>query len=178
MVHGTDKKKKFFHQIERDISEASHYYPWLTCQHVRSPSAKDMTAAVISVIAVNKDIINQTECSKEDCISEYSHQIILYADENYQTNGCTVFGGQWIKPKLIPFEEQHWYKNMALKDGTKCLCIGIPQSFADQRNVILESIKTAENLLTYYQILQEGKTPPAKLIQYSHGDLGIYEYRK
>lgn len=59
MAHGTDKKKKFFRQIERDISEASHYYPWLTCQYVRSPSAQDMTAAVISVIAVNRDIINQ-----------------------------------------------------------------------------------------------------------------------
>lgn len=101
---------------------------------------------------------------------------VIAVDADYQEKGCLVYGGKWIDYSSIPSSQKHF--NGRLADGTLLFCVGVPQSFAKLSNVILENVKTADNMLTAYQLLQTGQTKTLNLISYKHGAKGCNEYDK
>jgi len=87
-----------------------------------------------------------------------------------------VYGGKWIDTKLVKEKYQHF--NGKRKDGCYLFCVGVPESFPQMENVILENIRTAEKMLIAYELYQTGETRSLELNAYSHGTKGINEYAK
>ena len=84
-------------------------------------------------------------------------------------------GGSWFDIDKIPFEDRHFYET---PDCDYQFCLGVPQSFKSLRNVVLENVKTAEQMLFAYESYQQGMTNKVKLISYSHGKKGMDEYER
>ena len=57
------------------------------------------------------------------------------------------------------------------------LCVGLPESFPLMKNVILENVKTAENMLIAYERVMTGVSNTLELIAYSHGEHGSKEFQ-
>jgi hypothetical protein len=53
-----------------------------------------------------------------------------------------------------------------------------PESFPLMKNVILENIRTAENMLIAYERVMAGESETLDLIAYSHGDKGREQFKK
>lgn len=132
--------------------------------------------AKIIVVAVEKDLIDAVHAVPEDFTEDYSKLIEVVVPYNYRQSGCNVYGGKWIDLDKLKLEEQHY--NERLKDGRLKLCIGVPVSFAEMENVILECVRTADNYLVAYEKYQKGQSKTLELISYSHGSAGIKQYEK
>ena len=52
------------------------------------------------------------------------------------------------------------------------------ESFIYMQNVIIENVRTAENMLIAYEQFQKGFAEIVKLKAYSHGEKGKDEYRR
>lgn len=132
--------------------------------------------AKITVVAVEKDLIDAVNAVPYDFTEEYSKLIEVVVPYNYRQRGCNVYGGKWIDIKNLKIEEQHYFER--LKDGRLKLCIGVPVSFSEMKNVILECVRTADNYLVAYEKYQKGQSKTLELITYAHGSAGIRQYEK
>ena len=72
--------------------------------------------------------------------------------------------------------DRHFYEKG--KNGMREFCVGVNESFQTLNNVILENVKTAENMLIAYEQVQKGITLRARLIGYAHGNKGEKEYER
>lgn len=80
-------------------------------------------------------------------------------------------------PEKIEYNKSHFYEKDVNKEKQFKLCVGVPDSFTNLNNVLLENVRTAEYLLFYYERIQrDGKEIPLK--SYSHGEKGENEYKK
>lgn len=163
----------YYKNIRNDYEELKKVYPYCYLSILPSVEAK---TATIKVIAVDQYIINLTGATEEDCINDYSKELWISIPTNYKSIGCHIFGGKWIDKDKIPQSEQHFYE-FDIKRGYK-LCVGVPDSFRDMKNVILENVKTADHILTAYADYLSGRTNRIVLRQFSHGERGINEYKK
>ena len=57
------------------------------------------------------------------------------------------------------------------------MCVGTPEAFSSMKNVLLEAVKTADNMLVAYERVQSGTSDRVILNAYSHGDIGRKEYQ-
>ena len=99
---------------------------------------------------------------------------------DYRSSGCLVYGGKWIDERKIPAKDMHlFHSNNRLVEnrfGYK-MCVGTPESFSFMKNVLLEAVKTADNMLVAYERVQSGTSDRVILNAYSHGDIGRKEYQ-
>lgn len=137
--------------------------------------------AVLRVVAVNINFVERTGACRSDFITEFSKELYISIPLDYKESGCDVYGGEWIIPSKLNDSDMHFYKNDVCPldsfNGYK-FCVGTPDSFKDMKNVILENVRTAENMLIAYERYMRGDSANLTLISYSHGDCGRKEYRK
>ena len=164
--------KLYFYAVNRDIIEASKYYPWINEIYV--PTVVP-TTRVYEVIAVNKKIIDLTKAEREDFTEDYSKKVYIIVPPDYPFCHCLIFGGQWIKEYKLQAEDVHFKE---LFDGIKFFCVGVPKSVLNFSNIILENLRTVENMLIAYELYQKGKSSRLELLAYSHGEEGKLEYER
>ena len=163
----------YYDAVMADVKELRQYYPF--SKRILIPSVKPGPIE-LDVIGVDAGYLEKTGATETDFIDEFSRRLHIVIPYDYQEKGCLVYGGKWIDYSSIPSSQKHF--NDRLADGTLLFCVGVPQSFAKLSNVILENIKTADNMLTAYQLLQTGQTKTLNLISYKHGAKGCNEYDK
>ena len=163
----------YYKSVQKDFKELKSVYPF---SYLTILPTVEASTAIIKVIAVSKNIIDITGATKEDLVGNYSKELWIDVPIKYKEDGCNVFGGKWIDKKKIPQDQQHFYNLDPLK-GYR-LCVGVPESFRTMENVILEKVRTSDHILTAYADYMSGRAKMIILKQYSHGDRGVYEYRK
>ncbi len=132
-------------------------------------------------MAANKALVDAVKGVETDFLGDYSKELHLVVQVGYQKRGCYVYGAKWLD--LTKLESQYVHlihdKNDPLTKyyGWK-LCVGTPESFGMLRNVILENVKTADNMLVAYERIMRGETKKLDLIAYAHGEAGRKEFKK
>ena len=97
----------------------------------------------------------------------------------YREKGCDVYGGKWIDLRKLKDEDYHFHYQDGQPFQTRYgyrLCVGTPESFPLMRNVILESVRTAENMLIAYERIMIGESNHLEVIAYGHGDVGRVQF--
>ena len=168
----------YYKKVKHDFEELKNRYPF--SELILPPTAKPSQAKIMS-IAVEKRLIDTINGKRDDFLGAYSKQIFLEIPLDYTQSGCIVYGGKWINVDSIKPQDIHLYrKNKHFHNSAYGyeLCVGIPESFSHMRNVILEAVRTADNLLVAYERVQTGESTDLILHAYSHGDTGRNEYAK
>lgn len=171
-VNDIRNNNDYYHEVREDIRELQSVYPFTTFTCAPTAQIQPIT---IHVIAADKSLIQKTCAMRQDFLQRYSKELEIIVPLNYRTAGCKVYGGSWIDLDKIPPEYQHFHGR--LSDGRFSLCVGIPESFGKMRNAVLECVRTADRMLTAYELYQTGQTETLELISYAHGQEGIEEYR-
>lgn len=163
---------EYFEKVYRDLGELYVVYPF--CK-VEFPPIESKEDVIITVVAANNSLIDQIDGSESDFLGYYSRKLIVVVPSDYCINGCDVYGGAWIDRNKIPPADHHWF---SWNPEYQCLklCVGVPASFCEMNNVILENVKTAENMLIAYECYQRGLTKNLQLNAYSHGEDGWKQY--
>lgn len=131
----------------------------------------------LKIVAVNSKVIKAVNGVERDFLGKYSKLIYVVIPPTYAVNGCYVYGAKWENLFEIPYEDRHIDYGVE-KDGYHKLCVGVPQSFKEFKNPILESVRTAERILTAYELYLCGTNKSIDLNAYSHGKQGEIEYEK
>jgi hypothetical protein len=168
-----EEKKKYLEDVKKDFEQLKEEYPFSI---ISIAPTVEITPVVINIIAANRSLIDTMLASPEDFQGDYSRQLRIIVPFDYKEQGCHVFGGKWIDKNLVNSKDMHFHEKM--DNGLYRFCVGIPESFPRLQNVILENIRTAENMLIAYEQLQKGLTKTIKLKAYSHGEKGKDEYRR
>ena len=164
---------EYYKSVFQDIRQARKTYPYI--EAIVLPTVEPMPIR-LKVIAVNKELLETTHAEREDFTGRFTRELDIIVPLDYKKAGCKVYGGKWIDTNLVREKYQHF--NGKRKDGWYLFCVGVPASFSQMENVILENIRTAEKMLIAYQLYQTGRTKTLKLNAYSHGKKGINEYSK
>ena len=165
--------REYFKNAFEDIHRTKEIYPFI---EVISPPTVVPVPIQLKVVAVKAEFFEKIHAEREDFTGPFSRELEIIIPFDYRETGCKVYGGKWIDTKLVKTEYQHF--NDKRKDGAYLFCVGVPESFPQMENAILENIRTAENMLVAYEMYQTGKTKTLELKAYSHGNKGIDEYRK
>lgn len=165
--------RKYYEDVRKDFEELKAEYPYSTMYMAPTVEPKQIR---LRVIAVHRDIILAAKAEEEDFLEEYSKELQIVIPWDYKKQGCKVYGGVWLREELIHEADRHFYEKR--KNGTREFCVGVNESFRTLNNVILENVKTAENMLIAYEQVQKGITPRARLIGYAHGNKGEKEYER
>lgn len=177
MVHGESvllesDYKEYYQKAQKDIMELKREYPFTKV--VIIPSVKP-GPIVLNVVAANARLINECNAKENDFKGEYSRELKIVMPYDYNRNGCKIYGASWLDLKKIPKRDHHFNG----KENDKYLfCVGVPQSFVHLKNVLLENVRTAENMMIAYECYQRGITKKVELIAYSHGEEGKNEYKR
>lgn len=163
---------EYYHEARENIRELQNVYPFTSFTFLPTVQVQPIT---IHVIAADNTLIQNTRAMRQDFLQKYSKELEIIVPFDYKEKGCKVYGGSWIDLDKIPPEYQHFHGK--LPDGRLSFCVGVPESFRKMRNVILESTRTADRMLTAYELFQSGQTKTLELIAYAHGQEGIDEYR-
>ena len=75
-------------------------------------------------------------------------------------------------------KDLHFYDDKLPNPHGYLMCVGLTESFPLMKNVILENVKTAENMLIAYERVMTGVSSKLELIAYSHGDAGKKQFRR
>ncbi len=164
--------RDYYKRAKTDIEELQKEYPFTNFSIL--PTVEPMPIR-ITTIAANIRLINQTCAVKEDFLGKYSRELEIIVPFDYEQEGCEIYGGRWIDEDLIVDGNRHFYERD--ESGLFLFCVGVPESFTNMKNVILENVRTAEEMLIAYEMFQTGKTKDLELIAYSHGDRGRNEYK-
>ena len=89
---------EYYDIVNKDIDEASKYYPWI--KEIYIPTVKPKSK-VYEVIVVNKKFIEDSFSIEEDFINEYSKKVFVIVPNNYPNAHCLVYGGSWIDENII-----------------------------------------------------------------------------
>lgn len=168
-----ESARVYVEDVFADIRQAREKFPFIETTLLPTVNPAPIQ---LKVVAVNKSLLERTHAKREDFIGTYSRELEIIVPFNYKKVGCKVYGGKWIDTKLVKEEYQHF--NGKRKDGCYLFCVGVPESFPQMENVILENIRTAEKMLIAYELYQTGETSSLELNAYSHGTKGINEYAK
>lgn len=162
----------YFQIVNRDLKELKLFYPYVKIIYIPT---KVPSLIVLEVIAVSKDIIDKTHATEDDLRLQYSKKITVIIPKDYPNSNCYIYGAGWLDLEKIPYEDRHCYREVG---NELQLCVGVPQSAVNLKNVLLENIRTAENWLIAYEKLQKGDCYKLELKAYSHGYDGEQEYRR
>lgn len=166
-------------RVQKDFNEAKRQFPF---SMLTFPPTSQPTPALIRMLAVDKELIDRVLGQKEDFLGDYSKELFIEVPFDYLQNGCRVFGGRWIDLEQLQEKDKHFHTNkhriIVDSENGYLLCTGVPESFSHMKNVILESAKTASNMLIAYERIMRGETAELEFLKsYSHGDAGKEEYR-
>lgn len=175
-------------RIQNNYEELLRYYPFSSIVFFGNNSKY---LACIVAVAAPVDLINAINGNEEDFTGEYSKTVFLFVPHDYEKTGCAVYGCGWIDIGIIPDEDKHFfvdsvttghginrkttYTFLQTPFGYR-MCVGTPESFSFYKNVLLESLKTADNLLTAYEIMMRGLSSKLTIHSYSHGFFGRKEF--
>lgn len=172
------KRDVYYVSVKQDFEELKTEYPFAM---LTIPPTVEPSLASITVIAVNNVIIDAVCGRPEDFIGEYSKKLRIEIPEDYKTVGCRVFGCGWFDESKFKNKDIHLYHrgNKLIENAHGYeMCVGTPESFPMMKNVILEAVRTADNIMVAYERVQRGETDKVILNAYSHGDAGREEYRR
>lgn len=159
--------------VMKDFSEMQIQYPF--SKLFFSPTIEPKPATV-TVIAVHKSIIDETNAQESDFTGEYSRELFISIPPDYKMKGCNVFGASWVDLKKIKPQDLHFNSgNIKTLHGYE-LCVGVPDSFPKMKNVLLENVKTAEMMLIAYRDVMSGVSDKLTIKAYKHGPSGIIQY--
>lgn len=164
---------KYRSSVMKDLAELKIFYPF--SKEIIHPWNEPGKIELI-VIAASKNVIEATSASEEDFLGEYSKELKVVIPYDYRSVGCDIYGAKWIDLGNIDAKDWHFFS--CDDNGIKKFCLGVPNSFSHLKNVILENVKTAENMLIAYERLLSGKSKKLELKAYSHGAKGKVEYEK
>jgi len=144
------------------------------------PPTVEPSQAEIRVVAVNKRLIEAVGGVESDFLGDYSKELHLIVPVDYKERGCIVYGAEWVKTEKLINEDIHFFhengKLIRTRYGLQ-ICVGTPESFALMNNVILENVRTADNMLVAYERVMTGQTDKLEMIAYAHGDEGRRQFR-
>lgn len=123
---------------------------------------------------IDKKEIDDLNITNEH-LPEYDKKVYVVIPPNYKDVGCYVYDRFSFDVNIIPEEDRHMYDDDSIK-GYSCLCVGVPNSFKQMKNVILEAIKTSSNIVKAYMSYINKLSDKIELLAYSHGDKGKKEY--
>ena len=182
--HGEDKLFEcnktvyatYFGHVKEDFEQLKSEYPFSEFHFL--PTSQP-SLLYLTVIAVGSDIIEAVNGKRADFTGEYSKLLYISVPFNYRNIGCEVYGCKWFDANAIQDADVHFYRKgekiIENKYGYR-ICVGVPESFPRMKNVILESVRTADNILVAYERLQCGASDKVILNAYSHGNTGKMEY--
>ena len=183
-----EKMQQLKRNIQNDFEELVRSYPFSSI--VFFSDISKYVACIISV-AASVELIKAVNGKEKDFTGDYSKKIYLFIPCDYKVFGCQVYGYGWIDLNCITNADKHFFvdtvdigRGIIKKQFQKFLltpfgyrmCVGVPESFSRLKNVLLESIKTADNLLTAYEMIMRGLRNSLAVHSYSHGNLGRKEY--
>lgn len=168
--------RQYRSHLMRDFHALLSQYPFSTITFL--PTV-DPSPAKLKVIAVHKKLIDEVMGTLSDFTGDYSKELFIVVPFDYQNSGCDLYGASWIDLNRIETKDWHFLnKCRKTKHGYK-LCVGVPESFHLMNNVLLENVKTAENMLIAYERIMRGEASVLEdLKTYSHGKAGISEFIK
>ncbi len=133
------------------------------------------------MVAVNKGLIDMVGGVESDFLGDFSKALHLQVPVDYRNRGCIVYGAGWIKTEKLANEDIHFFhddgKLIRTRFGLQ-ICIGTPESFPLMKNVILENVRTAENMLIAYERVMTGASERLEMISYAHGEQGRIQFQK
>ncbi len=168
------KYTEYYKAVFKDYKELKAEYPF---SYLCIPPTSAPSLAQMIVIAVNISTIARTGGRIDDFTGLYSRKLRVEIPIDYRQVGCKIYGGKWIEKNVI--KKEYWHFNGTDdKYGNHNFCVGVPKSFCGMDNVLLENIRTADNMLTAYRRYITGKSDTLELIAYSHGKRGEIEYER
>ena len=165
--------KQYYADVLTDFRELKESYPFSYLTIL--PTVKPELAS-IRVVAANKALIEMTCSAESDFTNDYSKELHIEIPVNYRKNGCKVYGARWVDLKKLEDKDIHFYNRVESQPFGYELCIGTPESFQMMKNVILENVKTAENMLIAYERVMTGASDCLELISYAHGEKGRKQF--
>ena len=145
------------------------------------PPTFEPSQAEIRVVAVNIGLIEAVSGVESDFLGDYSKELHLIVPIDYKQRGCIVYGAEWVQIEKLPNEDVHFFhdngKLIRTKHGLQ-ICVGTPESFPLMKNVILENVRTADNMLVAYERVMTGASEKLEMIAYAHGDKGRSQFQK
>lgn len=165
-------------EVQKDFKELKAAYPF---SYLTIPLTCQPEPAVIRVVAANKALVDAIAGVEADFLEEYSRELYLIVPPDYQKRGCMVFGAKWLDLSKISAQDVHLnhHNNKFIERSYGFyLCVGTPESFNLLKNVILENVRTAEQMLIGYERIMRGCTKTFDVIAYTHGDAGRKQYKK
>lgn len=169
---------QYYKNVLSDFREMKEQYPfcYLTILPTITPSE-----AEIRVVAANKGLIDSVGGVEEDYLGDYSKELFLHVPVDYKDNGCDVYGAGWVKTEKFANGDVHFFhkdgKLIRERQGFQ-ICVGTPESFPLMTNVILENVRTAENMLIAYERVMIGESEKLEMIAYAHGDKGREQFKR
>lgn len=162
----------YLSRVENDFFELKKIFPFVS--EVIIPTTYSYRTKVYEIYLVNKTLITTLGITKQYCINNFEvRKIIVFVPFDYNKKGCHIVINKEIDITKIPNEHKHFNEYYA--DGYE-LCAGVPDSFEELDNVILENCRTAENYIIQIDSFINEEIEDIKLIEYSHGDEGKVEY--
>lgn len=163
----------FYERVIDDIEELKTEYPFSS--YYLPPPSENLLPVRIDTVAVCREVIERTNASEKDFTGSFSKRIEVLVPSDYRERGCRIYGGSWIDVTKLSKRDCHFWSE---KNGKFLFCVGVPKSFCGLKNVILENVKTVENMLTGYELFQRGLSDEVGFKAYSHGLLGQKEYER
>ena len=169
---------QYYNDVYTDFVEMKKLYPF---SYLNIPPTVKPSLAEIRVVAVAKSLLEAVCGTESDFLSEYSRELHLFIPVDYKNKGCDVYGADWVKMDKLAKEDIHFSRKRGTlirkKYGFK-ICIGTPDSFSLMKNVILENVRTAENMLIAYERIMSGVSENLGLIAYAHGNKGRQQFQE
>ena len=172
----TDEEwRQYYSSVLRDFKELKERYPFSTL-HI--PPTVQPELAAIRVIAANKELIEETLAVESDFLGEYSRELHIVVPVDYRTIGCKVYGAKWLDTGKFKDQDLHFFELPNQYPHGYLMCVGLHESFPMMKNVILENVRTAENMLIAYERVMTGAATKLELIAYSHDEeVGKKQFR-
>ena len=166
--------RQYRSHLLRDFHALIVQYPFSTITFLPTVNP---SPAILKVIAVHKELIDEVMGASSDFTGIYSKELFIVVPFDYHKNGCDLYGASWVDLNRLEIKDWHFlYECRKTKHGFK-LCVGVPESFHLMNNVLLENVKTAENMLIAYERIMRGETSVLEdLKTYSHGKAGRSEF--
>lgn len=162
----------YLSSVKNDILELKNIFPFIS--EIIIPTAYPYISKVYEIYLVNKTLIDSLGITKQYCINNFEiKKIVIFIPFNYKEKGCHIVFNTMLDVTSIPNEHRHF--NNYFIDGFE-FCAGVPESFIELENVILENCRTAENYIIQIDSYINKEIDEIKLIEYSHGDEGKDEY--
>lgn len=147
--------RQYRSHLLRDFHALIIQYPFSTITFL--PTV-DPSPAILKVIAVHKKLIDEVMGSSSDYTGVYSKELFIVVPFDYLKNGCDLYGASWVDLHRIKEKDRHFFNKCRKTKHGYQLCVGVPESFPLMKNVLLENVKTAENMLIAYERIMRGET--------------------